>query len=406
MKRYLIFFLVFSFFFFSCSNVKGQTCGPALLQIVKIRASDTDPNISWEANRHHSFYNPDCISKNRLVVHFVGSYDNPSSTLKFPSLAANNGFHVVSLKYPNGTAAKTACANSSDVNCYVKFRREILEGQDYSTEVVVDSVDGVYNRLIRVLQYLEVINPPEGWGNYFTGNTIDWNKVVVSGHSQGGGHAAVIGLDCKVYRVLMFASPNDYSDFYSAPAEWTTLQKATPDSVYFGFNNTVDNVVDFSEQFEAWGNLGMPAFGDTIDVGFVEPPYSNSHQLFTQYDTTGIGGNHSVMILDSKTPVDNLGEPLFHPVWEYMLGISSETVGVAEVSTSAFQIYPNPVESFIVIEGVSANKSIELYDATGKKLVVSADYYSNTSVRLSLSDLQSGVYFLKIDSEVLKIVKQ
>jgi len=312
-------FAAILFFLISFSETFSQTCNPQQMQLYQVRAKGTDLNIDWELNRDHAFYNLSCsFSKNTLVVHLVGSFDNPSSTLKFPSLAANNGFHVASLKYPNGTTAQTACGNSSDPDCYLKFRREILEGLDLSTETDVPVAESVYNRLEKLLTFLANEYPADGWGQYLNGTEIAWSDVIVSGHSQGGGHAAVIAMTKPVKRVLMFASSNDYSELFSAAAPWTDAPHITEDSAYFGFNNINDGVVDFSDQFEVWDNLGMTPFGDSIKVDNTTVPYNFSHQLYTDYDTTGIGGNHSVMILDSKTPVNAQGEPIFAPVWEYI----------------------------------------------------------------------------------------
>lgn len=401
--KYLVVFLSFLF----AISLGAQNCDPNSLIVLQTRAKDTDAAISWEANRHHSFYNPTCTSRNILVVHLVGSYDNPSSTLLFPSVAANNGFDVVSLKYPNGTAAKTACDNNTDAACYAKFRREILEGVDYSPEVAVDVTNSVYNRLIKLLQYLDANNPSQNWGNYFSGNTILWNKIIVSGHSQGGGHAALIGQDNLVKRVLMFASPNDYSTFFSAPAVWTTQTNATADSSYYGFNNQVDDVVDFSEQFSIWNNLGMPAFGDTTDVDNVIYPYNNTHQLYTKYDTTGIGGNHSVMILDSKTPL-NSGSPLFEPVWEYMLGINSSATSIQPNASldNGLVIYPNPAATKITVKvNVDSSYNLKVYNVLGS-LKIEMSHLKQELITINLQEYKSGIYFVKIISEKGDVLNQ
>lgn len=174
-------------------------CDPNSLITIQTRASVTDANISWELKKHYSFYNPTCPPQNTLVVHLVGSYDNPSSTLLFPSVAANKGFHVVSLKYPNGTAAQSACGGSSDPNCYSNFRKEIIEGFDYSTDVNVDTIDCINNRLLKLLQYLELNNPGQNWSNYFSGNTILWNSINISHLKKGIYFVNVTGENNEVY---------------------------------------------------------------------------------------------------------------------------------------------------------------------------------------------------------------
>ncbi len=388
---------------YSLSNY-GQNCNENALITQQIRASQTDGNISWELQKHYTFYNPTCTPNDKLLIHLVGSYANPNGTLLFPTLAANNGYHVISLKYPNNVAARTACEASTDVNCYLHFRKEILEGIDYSAEVSVDLTNSVYNRAIKLLQYLHANNPNQGWNEFYSGNEITWNKVVVSGHSQGGGHAAVIGIDKPVQRIIMFASPNDYSTYYNQPALWTNSSTVAEDSIYYGLNNLNDGVVNFSEQLEIWDNLGMNSFGDTVNVLTINPPYSNTHQLYTTYDTTGIGGNHSVMILDSKTPLNNNGSPVFKEAWKYLLGIESPIISHIENKDGAplIHLFPIPTLNTINIKSNLKFNKVIITDIQGNK-VQQFDFKKNLNfIKLDLATLSNGIYLIQIfDNESL-----
>ena len=77
---------------------------------------------------------------------FVGSYDNPLNNLKFPLLAANHGYHLVSLKYPNSVAAITACASSKDPNCYLNLPKRNYRGrglQQLSDEILIKGLSSL-----------------------------------------------------------------------------------------------------------------------------------------------------------------------------------------------------------------------------------------------------------------------
>ena len=329
-------------------------------------------------------------------------------------MAANHGFHVLSLKYPNGITAQGACGDNPDSNCYLNFRKEIIEGEDFSPEVSVDLPNSIYNRLIKLLKYLNNNYPAQNWDNYFSGENINWGKIIISGHSQGGGHAAVIAKDHPVKRVLMFASPNDYSTFFDAAAPWTDAPHATADSVYYGFNNLYDDVVNFSEQFEIWENLGMSLFGDSVEVEQTLYPFSNSRQLHTSRQSSGIGGNHSIMILDSKTPLDDLGKPVFESVWKYMLGIPLNTSATNSdfFSTKKISFYPNPVNDvfFIKFDFTPSEKySVLVFDTLGKFQISFLDTQQDV-IKIDTSDFKAGVYFVefRLGNEVIltkKIVK-
>jgi hypothetical protein len=198
----------------------------------------------------------------------------------------------------------------------------------------------------------------------------------------------------------MFASPNDYSVFFNAGANWTTALHVVADSNYYGFNNTNDDVVDFSEQFEIWNNLGMTPFGDSVYVDEAISPYDNSRQLYTKYDTTGFGGDHSVMILDSKTPIDGFGNALYTPVWVYMLGLGQTQADLELLNTeSGITIYPNPAKDFITIEFLGTNEveQLTIFDLYGRIIQVDSTL-NNNSITLNTTRLNSGTYFIKLSS--------
>ena len=362
-------------FVFLYSLSQAQTCDPDSLQTIITRASQTDPNISFELKQHYSYYNPTCVSRNTLLLHLGGSFGKPGNYQLFPELAGNNGFNVINLHYPNGTASKTACGPSTETPCFVKFRKEILEGIDYSTTVSVDSNNCIYNRVIKLLKYLHANHPTQNWNSFYSGNTVNWNKVIVSGHSQGGGHAALIGVTKPLKRVIMFASPNDYNNTLNIAAPWTSSTKITADSLYYGFANLYDDVVNSSEQFRIWNNLGMPTYGDTTNVDGAMSPYSYSRQLYSQLvDLTN--SEHSSMILDAETPIV-AGVPVYEPVWKYLLGINN-LVSISENEFGInFKIYPNPAQNQLFIDYKSNIDKLRIIGVSGI-IIYSQKQYTNS----------------------------
>src|SRR2546425_9573289 len=53
---------------------------------------------------------------------------------------------------------------------------------------VANSID---NRLTKLLQYLTLQYPDEGWDRFLLRDKPKWSQIAVSGHSQGGGNAAM-----------------------------------------------------------------------------------------------------------------------------------------------------------------------------------------------------------------------
>lgn len=396
---------IFILFLFSASSAFSQGCDSLLLNIVEVRANDTDNNIPWELSRHYTFFNPDCVPKNKLLVHLVGTIDNPSSTQLFTSLAANHGFHVLSLKYKNNLSAQTACNSSTDVDCHFKFRREIIEGVDYSPEVEVDSVNAIYNRLLRLLHYMDSNYPTQNWGQYFSGNNINWNKIIVSGHSQGGGHAAVIGITQPLIRVLMFASPNDYSNHFNQVAPWTNLPHVAADSAYYSFNNINDLVSEYNTQYTAALNIGVGLFGDTVSVDNTAYPYQLSHNLYTSIDSSGFTVNHGMVVIDNNVPLDSNGKPIFEEVWKYMLGIDCPLSGTPDFQTSDyFTLFPNPTDTYVnvVVNNDYIGEEIFIYDTAMK--LQKRIFIEQTTSGICIQSLANGLYFVKIAGEVKPLV--
>lgn len=305
----------------------------------RVLPNDTDPFIAaFGSDYHQIFYNPTSAQKNTLLLHLVGSGDTTGSTLLYPTLAANRGFHCINLDYRNGVSGQSACADVPDTDCHLNWRKEIIEGIDYSSEIVVSQASSINNRILKLLQYLDANAPTQNWGQYFSGNTVLWDKIIVSGHSQGGGHAAVIGISQPVKRVLMFGSPNDYIDTLNMNAPWSALPHVVEDSNYFSFNALYDEIVDYSKQFNHSQALGQGAFGDTVLVDNTMYPYNSTRQLYTiQESPSGfpIELTHDIMIRDHETPINGSGEAEFACVWLYMLGVDcNEPLDIDELQLS------------------------------------------------------------------------
>ena len=74
--------------------------------------------------------------------------------------------------------------------------------------------------------------------------------------------------------------------------------------------------------------------------------------------------------------------------------------GVEDFGISEFTISPNPASDILIINGDLINATIEIYNIFGEKVksVTNLNY-------INISDLSSGVYFIKIDSKNYKFIK-
>ena len=371
--------------------VVAQTVNPDSLNIIHVRASETDSNIDFELAKHYIFYNPTTDPKweKSLVVYLPGSFDVPQNTVLFPTVAANKGHHVVSLKYENGIAAKTACSNSTDSDCFSKYRQEIITGEDLSDKVEVDKTNSIENRLLKLITYLSANRPNENWDLYLDNGTLVWSKIIMAGHSQGGGHAAYMGLDRPLKRALMFSAPNDWSEHYNAPAKWTTLPKATRTASYFAFGAFNDDVVDFSKQYQIWQSLGLGTITDTTladEDGYIN---SDTRLMYTKFNKAGLSVNHNATVRDSDTPLDSDGMPIFKHIWEVMLGVEW-ILNVENPIDEDVKIYPNPASSYIYVP--ERWNSYVIYNLSGKELESSIIVQN----QIYIEDLPKGLYYLRL----------
>lgn len=80
------------------------------------------------------------------------------------------------------------------------------------------------------------------------------------------------------------------------------------------------------------------------------------------------------------------------------------TLGISSVTKKKFSIYPNPASDFIQIETTEKLKEVNIYSATGQKVLTSQE------LKITIQSLSSGVYFVEIKtnggSAMHKMVKK
>jgi len=221
---------------------------------------------------------------NKLFCFFDGSGSNTKDYQLIPQLAANLGYHAVSVAYPNLPSPTASCTASADSLCYDNFRQELCYGTPVSDKVSIDTFHCIYTRMVKLLQYLIKKHiHKNGWEQFLSNDSIPvWSKFVMAGHSQGSGHALYFGKTQHINRVLMFSGVTDYSDFYNKSAHWIyALPNIIGVQNYYGFLHLRDEVLPFYKEYDNEIALGMTANGDDSTlVDNAVPPYNNSHCFY------------------------------------------------------------------------------------------------------------------------------
>ena len=79
------------------------------------------------------------------------------------------------------------------------------------------------------------------------------------------------------------------------------------------------------------------------------------------------------------------------------------TINVSENASSLLSVFPNPVQQELQVELTQAATEIELFDATGKK-VLSIATNGQRTLKVDVRSLAEGVYSLKAGEEVTRVV--
>lgn len=300
-----------------------------------IAGSTTDPEITNDipgdevvgpVEKNIAFLNTSVNARNKLFLFFPGTNSLPSWHHMIGEKAADMGYHSIILRYNSITPIFALCANDTTPDCHLRARTEVLTGVERHSQINVDRADSIENRTIKLLAYLNTAYPDQNWGQYLTvSGEIDWEKIVVSGHSQGGGYAGLIGKLHQVEKVVMF-SASDWNK--TEPAGWVTDEGQTPSNRIYAFVHLKDEAGFFGPKqiiVNNWEGYGITTLGNIISVDNQNAPFSGSHTLVTNAEPVAYAHwfheakYHNGVIVDPFVPLDADGKSIYDPVWAYLL---------------------------------------------------------------------------------------
>lgn len=173
-------------------------------------------------------------SGKKLLISIPGTTGPAGVMRAFDSVAALEGYHAISIDYPNNRNTATFI-NSTDKAAFNRFRQELDFGTPVCDSINVDSLNSIVNRITKLVIYLAKTRPAEGWNNFLDHGQITWERVTLAGHSQGAGHVSYIGHAFKVHKVIMLSGPQDFLTNFDMPAPWLSATSKTPYSNYYSF---------------------------------------------------------------------------------------------------------------------------------------------------------------------------
>jgi hypothetical protein len=196
-----------------------------------------------------------------------------------------------------------------DPDCHRVFRSETTfgagvtdpDGGSYDHAMIsISQANSVMNRLLKLVDHLNVIAPTGGWGGFqqrtgmdcdsfnatFGACDLNWGDVVSAGHSQGAGVAPYLAKFLPLHRVMMLSGSYDAYDLGGGSytvAPWVAEGGLDVPASGIG---TLLHTSDYGRNlFRAVENsLGLA--GPEVSVTSSSPPYGGSHRLVTSTAST------------------------------------------------------------------------------------------------------------------------
>jgi len=282
-----------------------------------VTPSTTDPAITSYNATHFVSVQTGGILRNILFVNIPGTNRTPSQCKVIAQKAVAMGYHAISLTYPNQTAGNPLCGPTGDTTCHVRLRREVIDGVDRHPSIAITPTNSIINRLRKLLIYMNNAQPTQGWGQYLVNGQINWAKVIIAGHSQGGALAGVIGRYYPVRRIIMFSMVDFLNNGKIPSWEKLTFNNAN----YYSLINMNDELVPWAKVNAVWTAAGWKAYGNYVNVDWNPSPYNNSHLLISTYKptSTSIDPYHNMTGVDSYFPKYSTGKYVYEKAWEYLL---------------------------------------------------------------------------------------
>lgn len=259
-------------------------------------------------------YSPTSPKNNDLFLFLPGSWvgcNDYSQLLE----TVGASMKTLCIPYDNIKSMTEICGHDSA--CWYKNRNEAVSGK-------FEEVDGnnIVLRLRSALEYM-ARNHGEEWGTFLSSTSFPkFERMRVSGHSQGSGAAAMLAYQYTVARVVQFSGPCD-------PSDWPkTLHSNTPPSRFFAMACSGDHMCDWEhKQVPIWTMEGIvsrerptaivhehnltsydPATAQTV-VSSIRPPLKDLVGLLKDsHDSTALNKWES-------------GSPYADGLWQKLVGI-------------------------------------------------------------------------------------
>jgi hypothetical protein len=266
----------------------------------------TDSAIHRFTDPNYVVFEHDVPPSAPLFLFMSGTGGSPARTSDFLDFAAGQGYRVISLAYNDVPAVAQVCPRDPDPDCSARVRRKRIYGDDVSRRIDDTPAEAIVNRLVKLLAKLGRDHPSEGWNQYLDGEAPRWDRIAVSGLSQGAGMAAFIAQKTRVARVVLFSSPWDNYGPRQTLAPWVAAGPgATPEDRWFAAYHEKENTAALIRR--AYSALRIP---------------QSNLRVLTKEPARMAGDNpyHPSSVSNGATPREADGTPSYAGDWQFLLG--------------------------------------------------------------------------------------
>ena len=184
-------------------------------------------------------------SNRYLLIHLPGTCSSPTQhhvNVNFQQAAYNSGLACVTLSYEwanhSDQEKNEFCQSLGIENCQEAlacYHRDVCYGGSSTRLTDVHISGSILGRLVSLIIYLVKIRPEtEKWKEFITSDCehitrdssyvpgtdhnasvdelskcIRWDRLIISGHSQGSGHAAYLAQNHALKRLILFSGPQE-----------------------------------------------------------------------------------------------------------------------------------------------------------------------------------------------------
>ena len=188
--------------------------------------------------------------------------------------------------------------------------------------------------------------------------------------------------------------------FYITNSTYATQSMLNGDSYAKKFGGVSGDEADWFK-LSIIGKLDS-AVMDTVDFYLADFRFEDNTEDYIVNEWTWLDlsflGNVTELSFEWSSS-DNGDSGMNTPAYFCMDDLSVNTVGVEELNSEMLSVYPNPVKNHLT---VTKGGELSVLDLSGKQVKNEPVEVGST---ISVSDLKSGIYFVKIGSTVQKIIK-